>query len=58
MIPQQGSLGASGDLAPLSHLALSLIGEGKVEYQGEILDSSDVLKRLDRAPWHFKLKKA
>ncbi|MDN6205047.1 MAG: aromatic amino acid lyase, partial [Staphylococcus simulans] len=35
IIPQQGSLGASGDLAPLSHLALALIGEGKVFYQQE-----------------------
>ena len=42
VIPQQGSLGASGDLAPLSHLALALIGEGRVSYQGEILDSADV----------------
>lgn len=35
IIPQQGSLGASGDLAPLSHLALALIGEGKVLYRGK-----------------------
>ena len=35
VIPQQGSLGASGDLAPLSHLALVLIGEGDVFYKGE-----------------------
>src|SRR3954453_8961597 len=35
VIPQQGSLGASGDLAPLSHLALVLIGEGEVFYQGK-----------------------
>ncbi len=37
VIPQQGSLGASGDLAPLSHLALVLLGEGKVHYKGDIL---------------------
>jgi histidine ammonia-lyase len=36
VIPQQGSLGASGDLAPLSHLALVLVGEGKVYYKGKI----------------------
>ncbi|GAA0605885.1 histidine ammonia-lyase [Virgibacillus siamensis] len=35
VIPQQGSLGASGDLAPLSHLALSLLGEGEVFYNGK-----------------------
>ncbi len=43
---QQGSLGASGDLAPLSHLALALIGEGKVLYRGEEKDSDDVLREL------------
>ncbi|WP_368505082.1 histidine ammonia-lyase [Alkalihalophilus sp. As8PL] len=35
VVPEQGSLGASGDLAPLSHLALALIGEGEVFYKGE-----------------------
>ena len=39
VIPQQGSLGASGHLAPLSHLALALIGEGNVFYKGEEVDS-------------------
>lgn len=43
VVPQQGSLGASGDLAPLSHLALPLIGAGKVRYRGEIRPSSEVL---------------
>ncbi|KIX90831.1 histidine ammonia-lyase [Staphylococcus microti] len=56
VIPQQGSLGASGDLAPLSHLALALIGEGEVHYQGQVLDSSDVLKRLNRAPLELQAK--
>ncbi|HFU9305644.1 TPA: histidine ammonia-lyase [Staphylococcus aureus] len=50
IIPQQGSLGASGDLAPLSHLALALIGEGKVLYRGEEKDSDDVLRELNRQP--------
>ena len=40
VIPQQGSLGASGDLAPLSHLALALIGQGEVFYEGTDADSS------------------
>jgi len=46
VIPQQGSVGASGDLAPLSHLALALIGEGEVwDTAGEkSLEASDVLK--------------
>ncbi|MCL6571748.1 MAG: histidine ammonia-lyase [Bacillus sp. (in: Bacteria)] len=45
VIPQQGSLGASGDLAPLSHLALVLIGEGEVFYKGSRMDSLDALKQ-------------
>ncbi|TFF84727.1 aromatic amino acid lyase, partial [Candidatus Heimdallarchaeota archaeon] len=47
VVPIQGSVGASGDLAPLSHMALALIGEGEknVNYQGEILDAKDALKR-------------
>jgi len=44
IIPQQGSLGASGDLAPLAHLALTLIGEGKVYYKGQKMETIDVLK--------------
>lgn len=45
VIPQQGSLGASGDLAPLSHLALVLIGEGEVFYKNEIVSSIDALTK-------------
>ncbi|MEH7252823.1 histidine ammonia-lyase [Neobacillus niacini] len=44
IIPQQGSLGASGDLAPLSHLALVLIGEGEVFYKGNRMDSIHALQ--------------
>lgn len=48
VIPEQGSLGASGDLAPLSHLALVLIGEGEVHgTNGEILPAAPVLKEKD-----------
>ena len=36
-IPEKGSLGASGDLAPLSHMVLPMLGEGEAEYMGEIL---------------------
>ena len=39
IVPRIGSLGASGDLAPLSHLACALIGEGRVEYNGEIIEA-------------------
>jgi histidine ammonia-lyase len=42
-IPQQGSLGASGDLAPLAHLALVLIGEGEAEYGGKVMTGGEAL---------------
>ncbi|SFB08627.1 MULTISPECIES: histidine ammonia-lyase [unclassified Bacillus (in: firmicutes)] len=45
VIPQQGSLGASGDLAPLSHLALVLIGEGEVFYKGSRMESQQALQQ-------------
>src|SRR5699024_9540151 len=43
VIPEQGSLRASGDLAPLSHLALALLGEGEVFYQGRRMPSKEAL---------------
>lgn len=43
VIPQQGSLGASGDLAPLSHLVLPLVGEGEVFYQDKIMPAAQAL---------------
>jgi len=45
VIPEKGSLGASGDLAPLAHMALPIIGEGMVEYQGEVISSLEAFKR-------------
>lgn len=42
----QGSLGASGDLAPLAHLALPLIGKGEVVYKGKIFSGEDILKKF------------
>lgn len=45
VIPEKGSLGASGDLAPLAHMALPIIGEGKVEYQGEVMSGAESFKR-------------
>ncbi|PRX39539.1 histidine ammonia-lyase [Salegentibacter salegens] len=45
IVYEQGSLGASGDLAPLAHLALPLIGEGEVCIEGEIISGADLLKR-------------
>jgi histidine ammonia-lyase len=45
VIPEKGSLGASGDLAPLAHMSLPIIGEGMVEYQGEIVSGAEAFKR-------------
>ncbi len=49
-IPEKGSLGASGDLAPLAHMALTMIGEGQAEYQGEILNGGEALRRAGLEP--------
>jgi len=50
VIPKKGSLGASGDLAPLAHFACTLIGVGSAELGGEVLDSGDALMRAGLAP--------
>ena len=50
VIPEKGSLGASGDLAPLAHMSLPLIGEGEVEYEGGILAAKVVLEKSDLTP--------
>lgn len=50
VVPKQGSVGASGDLAPLSHLFLPLIGLGKVFYKGEVRNTADVLSELEMEP--------
>lgn len=46
----QGSLGASGDLAPLAHLSLPLLGKGKVRIQGEELESTILMERFGGMP--------
>ena len=50
VIYTQGSLGASGDLAPLAHLSLPLIGEGEVYFEGKKIQSSEVLKHFNWQP--------
>lgn len=50
VIPEKGSVGASGDLAPLSHIALALIGEGEVEYQGKIVRSDFAIHQIGKEP--------
>lgn len=50
VIPAQGSVGASGDLAPLAHMTAVIIGEGEAEFGGEILPGADALRRAGLAP--------
>jgi len=50
LIPAQGSVGASGDLAPLAHLIAALLGEGRVDVAGDILPAKDALARLGMKP--------
>ncbi|HNC45318.1 MAG TPA: aromatic amino acid lyase, partial [Acidobacteriota bacterium] len=47
VIPEKGSVGASGDLAPLSHLALGAIGEGECLYQGQRLPTAEALRQAE-----------
>jgi histidine ammonia-lyase len=56
IIPSRGSVGASGDLAPLAHLALVTIGEGQACYQGEILPGREALRRANIAPLVLEAK--
>jgi histidine ammonia-lyase len=56
VIPEKGSVGASGDLAPLAHLALALIGEGEVFYLGERLPSADAFRRAEIEPLQLEVK--
>ena len=50
IIPEKGSLGASGDLAPLAHMALPIIGEGEAIFQGELLDGAVAMQRANLSP--------
>jgi histidine ammonia-lyase len=56
VVPEQGSVGASGDLAPLAHLALPLIGRGHVEVHGEQLPGSQALARVGLEPLSLEAK--
>ncbi len=58
VVYQQGSLGASGDLAPLAHLSLPLIGKGEVNYEGKKQSAETVFKKLKLFPLKFKTKEA
>lgn len=50
VVPVKGSVGASGDLAPLAHLALGLLGEGQLRYDGQTLDAKIVLAKVGLSP--------
>ena len=50
VVPEKGSLGASGDLAPLSHIVLVMIGEGEAEFGGEILPGAEAMRRAGIPP--------
>jgi histidine ammonia-lyase len=50
VVPSQGSVGASGDLAPLAHMAMVLIGEGEAEFEGAVIPGADALRRAGIEP--------
>src|SRR5438874_9922174 len=56
IIPSRGSVGASGDLAPLAHLGLTLIGEGEVVLDGKHFTGEEALQRIGLSPLHLQAK--
>src|SRR5919199_5517589 len=56
VVPSRGSVGASGDLAPLAHLALPLVGEGEARVDGELLDGAAALARVGLEPVRLAAK--
>ena len=56
VVPEKGSVGASGDLAPLAHLALSLIGEGEAFFGGEKVPSAEAMQRAELTPLQLEAK--
>jgi histidine ammonia-lyase len=56
VVPEKGSVGASGDLAPLAHLALSLIGEGEAFFEGERMTSAEALQHAQLKPLQLEAK--
>ncbi len=53
-VPEKGSVGASGDLCPMAHLALVLIGLGEAFYQGELISGAQALERAELAPMQLE----
>ena len=58
VVPSRGSLGASGDLAPLAHLALVLVGEGEAMFEDKRMSGADALRRADLKPLELGPKEA
>ena len=56
LIPEKGSVGASGDLAPLAHMSAPLIGEGEVFYKGERMLAAEALRRAEIEPIELQAK--
>lgn len=56
VVPELGSVGASGDLCPLSHIAITLIGEGYVTYQGKTMPVTEALDKVGMKPVHLQPK--
>lgn len=56
LVPEQGSVGASGDLAPLAHLALPLVGRGRAEMRGRLLDGRAALRLAGLEPLRLEAK--
>jgi len=55
-VPRYGSVGASGDLAPLAHIGLAMMGEGKAFYGGHLMDAARALEKAGLKPYQFKEK--
>ena len=55
-IPEKGSLGASGDLAPLSHMVSVILGEGKCYYEGELMPAKEMLDKRGKKPYELYAK--
>jgi histidine ammonia-lyase len=56
LVPSRGSVGASGDLAPLAHLALPLVGEGRATFDGETVSGAEALSRAGLEPVRLQAK--
>jgi len=55
-VPSQGSVGASGDLVPLAHIALALIGEGKAFYNGDLVEAHEAMEKIGMEPLKLEAK--